>query len=57
MKCVKTCKVRGCSDLGCVFSKEGEWFLWYQDHLFVIVCIVIYDWLLVEPSGCFGNWM
>ena len=56
MKCVKTCKVEGVLTKG-VCSKEGEWFLWYQDHLFVIVCIVICDWLLVEPNGCSENWM
>jgi len=39
------------------YSKEGEWFLWYQDLLFVVVWFVICDWLLVEPSGCSGNWI
>jgi len=34
-------------------GEEGEWLLWYQDHLFMVLCIVICDWLLMETQWLF----
>ena len=37
--------------------KEGDWVLWFQDHLFVDVLFVIYDWLHSDFSVVSEDWM